>query len=284
MTISVKENNKAMPLKRGTMWDKIQEYFMGAIGYDIAWNNLEEYIKLNNVDDITAAKTRAMVRAHDELFKPVDGYKIPELLLDNGIQFPLELNLDEYTRITGFYDAKYYSSFDEVKFSAKPENYLNKFDISSQVGTYFLADDDMDYVNMKVARVPDLKIGSDESVIKFENRLFNDILSRASFYFPGLQRHTEPWTYGVRFYREEFDLEEIRQRYKWIVRDIRTKMNEGGWYREERKCEEYGSKCDYYPICTSGGFISDFIYNIPNKVDDEKYMINSKTGWEADEI
>jgi hypothetical protein len=167
--------------------------------------------------------------------------------------------------IKGFYDRKYPTFFEEDKLSSRPDHYLDTYFIHSQCGTYFLADPSLEYCTMKVVRVPDLKStgkNKDEDDEAYYRRCYEDVISRPSHYFIGYDRAKH--TYGRKFYRSEFNLDEIRNRYEIAAIEIqqaRDWQREGldGYYRDDKACQQIWGPCDLLPICRTGGLSERFI-------------------------
>jgi hypothetical protein len=90
---------------------------------------------------------------------------------------------------------------------------------------------------------------ADESSDQYEDRCYSDIISRPSYYFLGWDRKTR--NFGHRFYRSEFDLDEIHSTYRFVTQEIEETIQRGSWYPNNLACHVPGP-CQYLPIKKSG--------------------------------
>lgn len=168
--------------------------------------------------------------------------------------------------ITGFYDRKYPTYFCEDKLSSKPDFYLDPYHLQSQCGTYFLADPNLEYVIMEVVRFPQDNYNKRKEEIPEEvyKKTYDAVLSKPSTYFLGYNR--EKKMYGKKFYRGEFDLESIKQRYQQVVIEIMAARWNGNFYKNDRVCSNIlpGIICEYQSVCRNQN-VSDEIYKIRSK-------------------
>jgi hypothetical protein len=240
------------------LWDLVLQRYLGGkdkFGKPI---DINKTISAYEMEDRDVAIVKAIFRA----------YKTLEITVDPGFELQSKINLQYITEtdnqgkpynwsriaITGFYDRKYHDKkyFVENKLSGRPERYQDPFMIQSQVGTYFLADPDLKYCVMEVVRTPDLKsTGShkDEDAATYEERCYQDIISRPSHYFIGYSH--EKHTYGKKFFRDEFDLEEIKRRYESLAYFIQESWMYNRWYKEDKSCGSIlpGIRCDMLSAC-----------------------------------
>ena len=105
--------------------------------------------------------------------------------------------------------------------------------------------------------MPALKPKTDETAEAYEVRLYGDIISRPAFYFIGWDRKTR--TYGVKFWRSEFDLDEIFRTYIYVLEEIKTTIRRGSWYPNNLACH-VPAPCPFLPIKKSG-VVSPEIYH-----------------------
>ena len=270
-------------LKAGKLWDTVKQKHLGANV------NIQEVINEYEINPIVVAKVRALFHAYKELEIQVEpGYELQAKIdLNYNIQIPAtsfiptitvgkealsmwdQKNTNSYTfslNITGFYDRKYPTYFCEDKLSGKPEFYLDPFYISSQCGTYFLADPNLEYVIMEVVRFPQHKPNKkkEETPEEIYKRVYDDVLSRPSNYFIGYNR--EKRMYGRKFWKGEFDLESIKQRYQQVVIEIMAARWNGNFYRDDKCCNNIllGIVCDMKEICRNHN-ISEEMYKIRKK-------------------
>jgi hypothetical protein len=153
----------------------------------------------------------------------------------------------------GYVDRAYDNFIKETKLSTRPDFYTQRENVAYQLGTYFLGNEAWDYADVEVTRVPALRTGqgkySDEDPEEYEERIYGDILSRPAHYFLGWDRKTR--TYGVRFWRSEFDLDEIHATYVHVLREIRETLEHGSWYPNNLACH-VPAPCPFLPIKRSG--------------------------------
>ncbi len=224
-------------------------------GWQTKWENSSDALKIgswvdakltgepdpstNNDDDsLWKAKAQAMLRGIKDL-DPIDMD-----VYDQQKQITLDLH---DIKVRGFADfmAKDLSHFIDLKCSSRPDHYLNKYWIHDQMGTYFLYSDKLKYVEMYVMRVP-LLIRKEE-LSEYRQRCYDDMCKRPDFYI-----------HRVKFYRTEFDLEELERRYQWIGMQIANCIRSKYWYQNKTQCLSKW-KCDFMNICDSGG-ISPRLY------------------------
>ena len=264
--ITTKNAHVSRPMKMGMLWDAVMQYALGDKDMGYLQERIEEY----DIDEVEVQKVKALYRAWKELGIKVDeGYELQakidmEVPLGEdqcwGTGEPVELH------VRGFYDRKYPSYFVENKMSGRPDNYLDIFFIQSQVGTYFLADPNLESVVMEIVRTPDLRMTKreEDSPETYGNRTYNDILGRPSHYFIGY--NSEKNTYGKRYFRSEFDLKDLLARYTHIFREIHEAAALGGWYKSDRACKNIlpGITCDMLGICRHGT-VSGEVYTVKDK-------------------
>lgn len=266
--IRIKNEKTSNPLKMGMLWDLVLQKYLG--GTDKKGNPIDipAAIEQYEIEDREVAKVRAIFRAYKDL----------DIRVDPGYELQAKINLSyanetdksgvpynwSKVAITGYYDRLYPGYFVENKLSGRPDNYLDPFFIQSQIGTYFLADPELKYCIMEIVRTPDLKsTGShkDEDAAEYQERCYQDIISRPSYYFIGW--NAEKRTYGKKYFRDEFDMEEIAHRYKCVAAEIQMAWMEGQFYKNDRACSQVlpGIKCDLMPLCRYNRF-NDGLYEI----------------------
>ena len=262
--IEVKDAAKSSPLKMGTLWDAVREKYLGAE------KDIPAIIKQYEMSDLDVAKVRGIFRAYKALEIQVEpGFEL-QAKIDMKIGFDKvwKENVPVELLVTGFYDRKYPNYFVENKFSGKPDFYLDPFFIQSQIGTYFLADPELQHVIMEVVRVPALKSAGknkEETPEELSERIYQDAISRPSHYFIGW--NNEKRTYGKKYFRSEFDTDEINSRYLHVFREIFDARICNGYYKNDRVCNNVlpGIQCDMLPICRHGGNFNDQVFRIREK-------------------
>jgi hypothetical protein len=265
--IQTKDAAKSSPLKMGTLWDSVLQKYLGGIDrttgqpFDIA-----AIINKYEIDGKDVAKVRGLYKAYKYLDVQVE----PNFDLQKKID--LKLSFDKVwgegypveILITGYYDRYYPNHFIENKLSGRPDNYLDPWFIQSQVGTYFLADPSLESCTMEIARTPDLKStgkNKEEDDESYSERVYQDIISRPSHYFLGWNGETK--RYGRKFFRSEFDLEELKSRFIHIFREYWEARKFDGWFKSDRSCMNVlpGIKCDMISLCRHNN-LSESIYQI----------------------
>jgi hypothetical protein len=121
---------------------------------------------------------------------------------------------------------------------------------------------------MEIVRTPDLKStgkNKDESAEDYGERVYQDIISRPTHYFLGYDIKTHK--YGKKYFRNEFNLEELKGRFIHVFREIYNARWLDGWYKSDRSCSNIlpGIACDMLPICRNGNMSEDS-YNVREKV------------------
>ena len=264
--LAVRDHHTGKPLKMGALWDAVQGYMFGAKEK----TDLQAVIDLYEIEELEVQKVKALYKAYKELEISVEeGFTlqhevdIPVVFREGevwGTGHPVELH------VRGKLDRKYPNYFAENKLSGKPDLYQDIFFIQSQVGTYFMADPSMECVVMEIARTPDLKLtkADEGDPENYGTRVYNDIVTRPSHYFIGYNAGKR--TYGKRFYRTEFDLTELTDRYKHIFREIHEACILDGFYKNDRACRNVlpGVACDFINICRYGN-ASESVFKIREK-------------------
>ncbi len=224
-------------------------------GWQLKWDGLSDALKIgswvdakltgqkdkstkNDKKSLWMMKAQAMLRGINKL-DPIDMDKY-------DLQSGFVINIGEF-KTRGFLDfkAKNNSHFIDLKCSSKPPFYLNKYWIHDQMGTYFLSDNKLQYVEMYVMRTPGLRIS--EELGEYRQRCYDDMCNRTKFYIN-----------RVKFYRKEFDLIGLEKRYRWIGSQIQQCVDSNYWYQNRTQC--LGKwKCDMMGICEGEG-VSKTLY------------------------
>lgn len=246
-------------IKRGNVWDT----FMNGKDYKV----VADEMGISNKDRVAIS---ALIDAYNDL-----EIVKPEGIPQGKLSYPYNNNT-----VVCFVDWLMEDGFEEWKLSASPGWYLKTENIFHQVGTYFMASDRLEYVDMKPAQMPQLKTGGqrtkyvNETDNEFYDRIYSDILARPSFYFVGYNRDTKTW--GKRFFRKEFDLGYMEFMYKWLFTELRETMDRGSWYKNEGACHN-PFECDFFDICRTGVVSSNhyyFVHRTMHKKGEEVEEIN----------
>lgn len=259
------ETKATTQMQMGSLWDKILEAYdhVGAAGVFPA--HLLNDIKLENLSDYDIAKVKAMYRCFRDL-----GLSTKH---SEQTQHKQVLWLDSETPISVVYDRKGENYFVESKFTSSPKYYDNFWAIQDQVGTYFLADEKMDYCIMEVAEVPQFrpkratKVREKEEPVDYEQRLVNEILANPTRFFKGYDGQKQRW--GLKFYRDEFNLEMIKQRYIKRYQRLKQNINDNWHEMNTTICNAvYGRECDFKDLCeavVAGGRVDRSRFKIKGK-------------------
>jgi len=273
-------------IKAGKLWDIIRQKSLGG---DVS---IKDTISEYEIDPYIVSKVRAIYHAYKEFGLGVDpGYELQAPVnLTYDIHVPassfipsIDIGKDAVNlwadrsagetrewifplHLTGFYDLKYANFFGEDKLSGRPEMYLDPFFIQSQNGTYFLADPSLEYCIQHVVLFPQQreKKRIEESPDEIYKRVFDDVISKPSKYFLGLNK--EKARYGKKLYRTEFDLKSLELRYIQIAIEILAARWTGNFYKNWKVCNNVlpGISCDFQSICQTGK-ISETMYSIRGK-------------------
>lgn len=280
-------------IKAGRLWDSVKQKHLGVA------IKLQDVIDEYEIDPYIVAKVRALYHAYKELEITVDeGYELQakidmtyDITLSPSSFIPsININQEKINlwadrqdqagddrkwifpmSITGFYDRKYENYFCEDKLSSRTEFYLDPHYINSQIGTYFLADPKLEYVIMEVCLMPQQKVLEEgkkrkekESPEELYARVYQDILSRPSTYFIGWDKTKK--RYGKKFYKWEFQLDDVVARYQQIVLEILSARYNNGFYKNEKVCNNIypGIACEMIPICRNGN-MSETQFKIRDK-------------------
>lgn len=244
MGIKSRDHMKGAPLKIGTVIDRFCEYRYQLKPFK------EEFKRLThdmNMSDVEIAKCYAIIKASHDL----------EAQLETGGKPQYEVRYETETcKVKGFIDCKFNDHADEIKTSTRPDFYRQPFNLKSQLSTYFLGNESIKYFSVKIIRVPTLRYNQDkESIDDYQDRLYSSIISRPSYYFIGWKKLARTW--GIKFHRSEYDMDDIRDDYEKVSRDIVQAAKDDSFY-QSFNCYCPG-ECEYLPICKTGG-VSEEIY------------------------
>ena len=267
--ISIRNSMLPLPVKLGAIWDKYMESrYLGVKFIDKFWSMVDEYALESDMD---IAKIFALIQAHRKL-EMEPQYETSDGGIFRGCQHKFEIP-GEFP-IIGYIDRAYTDHIVESKLTARPDFYFQIHNITSQIGTYFLSNPEYKYAIIESTRVPGLRTGagkySDESPDAYRDRIIGEILSKPSYYFLGFNRDTR--TFGRKFWRNEFNMEELKQDYVYVNKEIQRAMEdgEGAFYKNRKACYVPGP-CFYLPICDTG-VVSEGIFEVKetNIIKDEE--------------
>ena len=188
-----------------------------------------------------------------------------ELLPPGGIfEIPFTKHIDYHLPINlkGILDILYKGYFVELKYTQKLDFYLNEWLAHRQLLWYFyLTPPEIDRAYMCPVLVPATRQGKEESIKAYAKRTEMDILKRPSHYFPGFKPDKKGVKFGRVFYRKEFEgeFEAFEKRMKWMRKSIKRHVKANYWEPRETGCL-FPGQCEYFNICTTGGYINDELY------------------------
>lgn len=134
----------------------------------------------------------------------------------------------------------------ECKYTTKPENYT-LFTLHDQLGTYLLGFPETQKLISRIIRVPGLRLGKNETMVDYQQRLLKDISRRPAFYFNDYS-----------YFPSEINTTELRSRITLITHQIRHLISQDNFYQNRESCfSPY--KCDMYHICSTG-VVSNKVY------------------------
>lgn len=240
-------------LKMGQLWDVCIQTLVGNIPKSEIRKTIERY----EIPELAERKVKAVYKAFKDLNINIDIMCRPQDRFELSLNYPLA---NHTFVLTGVYDRKYEDHFVETKFSRSPDYYTNLFNIIPQVGTYFAADPAMEYCIMEVVRCPDLK-GDKDDLVAYQERCYSDIMARPGWYFPGFNKETR--TFGKKFYRSEFNLDEVIERYQDVYYQIADSAYRNAFTKNYKACYR-PFPCDLIPVCLFN-VMSEVVYGIKKK-------------------
>ncbi len=220
-------------------------------GWQLKWEKMSDALKIGSWVDskLTGSKCRSHESDNKSLWlmkaqAMLRGIKklSPINLDDFDCQVKMVVNLGEF-KIQGYIDFvhKNLPFFMDLKCSTRVQYYSNKYWVEDQMGTYFMSDDNLEYMYMYIAKTPELKLGKLESLEDYRQRSYDDMENRTGFYF-----------HKVKFLRKEFDIDRLKRRYNWLATMIEACIDRNYWYQNKTQC--IGKwKCNMMNICESGG-------------------------------
>lgn len=133
----------------------------------------------------------------------------------------------------------------EAKYTSH-DNWL-KFVVYGQISTYFLGTD-LERIFLRLLKVPALKPKKGEGIKDYTERVYDEVSGSIKGY-----------VVDVNYWRSEFDLDMIREKYRVIANEIAGRLDGGeqAFYQTENQDSHF--RCEYLPICSSG-VISDQLY------------------------
>jgi hypothetical protein len=205
--------------------------------------DMQEIIDQYEMSEVLVAKVRALARAYNAL----------EIVTPVGTaQEHFSLDVDGYV-IEGYLDILDEDTIYDDKFSGRPDSFADISHNAFQAMTYLLAYPKADKFVYRVVRHPGQKFqtrgNSEESVKQYEDRVYQDIKNRPAYYFQGWKKKDR--TYGLTYWRSEFDLDAHRETLSNMLADLRHHIANDLWYPNTLSCY-VPAPCQYLPIRKTG--------------------------------
>lgn len=227
-------------------------------GWQLKWKGLSGALKIGSWVDskLTGSKCRSHENDKNSLWLMkaqaiLKGIRnLTGLNVDNfDTQVKIVVNLGEF-KLQGYIDFvnKNLPFFMDLKCSTRVQYYSNRYWVEDQMGTYFMSDSKLEYMYMFIAKTPELRKGAVESLEDYRQRCYDDMENRTDFYF-----------HRIKFYRKEFNIDELKKRYEWLAGEIKRCVETDYWYKDKTQCLNKFGKCDMIGICDSGG-VSNRLY------------------------
>lgn len=249
--IRLKDEHLPFPMVAGIIWDRfIQSVYEGRKFRDEFDGLCKRYVLYPDA----IAKLHALIKSYHTI-----GFKVER----EGAELQKPFFVPHLQAVVrGFIDVAYPDHIIEVKSSSDPTRYHKLFAITSQAATYFLSNPDYKYINVQAVKVPQLKFNEKkEDLSYYRDRCHDHIIKNVKQYYPGAD--LDKGTYGKRFYRSEFPLEQIAKDYEQIHDDMRVAFNFGRFYQNFMACY-VPTTCQYLTICQTG-VVSDELYDFKGK-------------------
>jgi len=122
-----------------------------------------------------------------------------------------------------------------------------QFVVRGQLGTYFLGTK-LERIVLRILKVPAIKPKRGETTEEFTDRVHQEVAGALKSY-----------VVDTNYWRSEFDLDSIKNKYKIIAEEIYGRLDGGEeqFYQTENQSVHFG--CEYLAICESG-VVSDQLY------------------------
>lgn len=165
-------------------------------------------------------------------------------LIPNDVSFEIIFEKDSAEGILDIVGSNF---FGEIKFTERPDFYLNNRVAYFQLAYYFYLSN-FAFAFILPIRVPSLRKNIDESLENYRERLKLDIRRRINFYFPEYDKEKTPFKWGRKFYISEFDLDEIKARIDYLKFLIKLSIVTDYFPRKVTGCM-FPSNCEFQSIC-----------------------------------
>lgn len=242
----------------------IEETDLSKIGKYVS-NVLMDKPEMDSIEEIEEGKEEKyswLYKAH-AIIEGVKHYELDTPLKQYEKQKEFTLNQDNILRLHGFLDFAKNDHFCKLEVTNKPEIYKDKFMISDQTATYFLSNPNYKYCNILIIKIPELKLDKNEDILDYYERCRKDVIGRPCFYF-GENFNAQEKTFGMRFYRNDFNLDDLVKKYRFICDEIKMCIDRNYWMRRKSACL-CPFPCDFKTICELDGKIPEKLYKFKDK-------------------
>lgn len=245
---------------------KIGKYVDNVLAGKPEMDSIEEIEEGEEEKHIWLYKAMAIVEG-------IKHYELNTLLLQYEKQKEFTINQDGIPHLHGFLDFAGDDHFCELKVTGKPEIYKDRFMIEDQVATYFLSNQNYKYCIMFVVKSPELKPEKKEDIYRYYERCRKDVVGRPYFYF-GENFNAREKIFGMRFYRNDFNLDNLIKKYQFVCDEIKMCIDRNYWMQRKSACL-FPFLCGYKTICELDGKIPEKLYK--HKIKKEGTNENNKT-------
>lgn len=156
--------------------------------------------------------------------------------------------------------------FGEIKLCSDFKYYDNAWMIKSQVGLYLALNPHLDYAMVYAVQKPQLKLKKqnktnlrDETIEEYEKRVYDAVIGNGRKYFLDMRGDLDDGTrtWGRRFDRAQFDMDELKLRAIEVSKLRSRSMLNEYWMMNETSCNDYGQECEFLGVCQNQGKVSD---------------------------
>ena len=230
------------PIKLGAIWDTFQNHWYGSEPFsrDTCTDLCNQYA----LSDIDTAKVFALIRAWYKMdFDIRREEAIPQFEFSNPSN---DTNLSYH----GIIDVLYPGLIIENKLTGRPDTFRSIFTIHNQLAMYLMSQPHIHHVIVRAVTVPQLRLKKGEGVEEYTARMATDITARPSKYYLGYDRDAN--TFGIKYYRPEFNIDSFKQDFTNVVVDIHECFDDHTLCYQDKLSCFVPAQCMYLPVCQTG--------------------------------